>query len=112
MTKIVQSDPVPEDDPLVLSIKEAVDAYKRQDTVAILHALTAALALAPARADLWQDLGAVYSRLEVWSACVTSLEIALALDPDRAGVRYVMALAMYYLGHREKAVALIEGRPP
>ena len=108
MAKIVKSDPVPEDDPLVLSIKEAVDASKRQDMVATLNALTAALALAPARADLWQDLGAVYSRLEVWSACVTSLEIALTLEPDRAGVRYVMALAMYYLGQREKAVALID----
>ena len=69
MAKIVKSDPVPEDDPLVLSIKEVVDADKRQDTVALLNALIAALALAPARADLWQDLGAVYSRLEVWYAC-------------------------------------------
>ena len=108
MTKIVQSDPVPEDDPLVLSIKVAVDAFKRQDIVAALKAFTAALKLDPNRADVWQDLGATYARLEAWSQCITSTEIALALEPGRPGALYVMALALYNLGERERAVALID----
>ncbi|MBP8839859.1 MAG: tetratricopeptide repeat protein, partial [Giesbergeria sp.] len=108
MTKIVQSDPVPEDDPLVLAIQEALDAFKRQDMVAALKAFTAALELDPKRADLWQDLGATYARMEAWSQCITSLEIALALEPGRPGARYVMALALYNLGEHERAVPLID----
>ena len=91
-----------------VSIQKAIDACKRQDTIAMLNALSSAVALEPRRADLWQDLGAAYSRLEVWSACVDALEIALILEPGRVGVRYVMALAMYHLGKREEAVALID----
>ena len=108
MAKIVKSDPIPEDDPLILAIQDAIDATKRQDMIAVLNALSSALAIDPTRADLWQDLGAVYSRLEMWSACVSSLEIALALEPDRAGARYVMGFAMYHLGKREQAVVWID----
>ena len=108
MTKIIKSEPSPEADPLVLAIQDALDATKRQDMTAVLNALSSALAIDPARADLWQDLGAVYSRLEMWSACVSSLEIALALEPDRAGARYVMGFAMYHLGKREQAVVWID----
>ena len=108
MTKIIKSASISEDDPLAVAIKNAIDANKRQDTVAMLNAFTTAVALDPNRADLWQDLGATYSRLQMWSACVNSLKIALALEPDRAGVRYAMALAMYHLGKKDKAVELID----
>ncbi len=108
MTKIISSVSIPEADPLALAIKDAIDASQRKDTLAMLKAFSAAVALAPNRADLWQDLGATYSRLQMWSACVSSLEIALVLEPDRAGARYAMALAMYHLGKKEKAVELID----
>ena len=108
MAKIVKSDPAPEDDPLVLSLKEAAAASKKQDLDGMLSALSAAVALEPSRADLWESLGSVYAHLEAWSLCVTSLEIALALQPNKPGVQYVMALALYHLGQKEKAVALID----
>ena len=115
MTKILKSAPISEDDPLAVAIhplavaiQNAIDATKRQDTVAMLNAFTTAVALDPNRADLWQDLGATYSRLEMWSACVSSLEIALTLEPERAGAIYAMAMAMYQLGKREEAITLID----
>ena len=108
MTKTIKSESAPEADPLVLAIQDAVDASKRQDMIAVLNALSSALAIDPQRADLWQDLGALYSRLEMWSASVSSLEIALALEPERVGVRYVMGFAMYHLGKHEQAIALID----
>ena len=108
MAKIVKSDPAPEDDPLVLSLNVAVDAFKRQDIVAALKAFTVAVELDPKRADLWQNLGATYARMEAWTQCITSLEIALALEPSRSGALYVMALAIYNLGGHERAVSLID----
>lgn len=99
---------VAEDDPMLVALRTAVDASKRQDMFATLEAISAALSIDPKRADLWQDLGGVYARLETWTLCVTALEIALALDPNRAGARYVMALAFYYLGKHKEAVEMID----
>ncbi len=108
MSKIIKPAPVAEDDPLILAVQEAVDASKRQDVVAMLNAFTSALALDPKRANLWQDLGSTYLRLEMWSECVSALEIALTLEPGRVGAWYVMAYALYNLGKREEAVTLID----
>ena len=108
MTKIITSAPVPKNDPLVLALQRAVDASKIQDTDAMLSSLSAAVALDPSRADLWESLGTVYAQIEAWSLCVTSLEIALALQPNKPSIEYAMALARYYLGEKENAVALID----
>jgi predicted O-linked N-acetylglucosamine transferase (SPINDLY family) len=99
---------VSEDDPMLIALRSAVDATKRQDMFAALKAISSALAIDPKRADLWQDLGAIYARLETWTLCVTSLEIALVLEPGRLGARYVMALALYYLGKHKEAVEMID----
>lgn len=104
MVKEITTTVLPDNDPMLSALREVVDASKRQDAFATLHALAAAVALDPKRADLWQDMGSVYAKLEAWSLCVTALEIALTLEPGRIGARYVMALALYYLGkHRESA---------
>ena len=108
MTKIIKSDPVPEEDLLQLSIQEAVDTSKKKDMLATVDALSAALELDPKRADLWQYLGSAYAWLQVWSACITSLEIALALEPGRQRARCVMAWALYHLGQHGQATALID----
>ena len=108
MTQIIQSAPAPEGDPLVLAIQKADDATQKKDMVAALNALTAALAINPKRADLWQDLGAKYARLLMWSECVSSLEIALALEPSMVEAQYVMGLAMYYSGKRDQAITWID----
>ena len=97
-----------DDDPMLVALRNAVDASKRQDTFAMLEAISEALAIDPKRADLWQDLGAVYARLETWTLCVAALEIALVLEPGRLGARYVLALALYYLGKHQEAVAMID----
>jgi len=99
---------VSEDDPMLVALRSAVDATKRQDMFAALKAISSALAIDPKRADLWQDLGAVYARLETWTLCVTSLEIALVLEPGRLGARYVMATALYHLGKHKEAVEMID----
>jgi predicted O-linked N-acetylglucosamine transferase (SPINDLY family) len=99
---------VPDDDPMLMALRSAVDASKRQDMPACLEAISSALTIDPKRADLWQDAGAVYARLEAWALCVTSLEIALALEPGRLGARYVMSLALYYLGRHKEAVEMID----
>jgi predicted O-linked N-acetylglucosamine transferase (SPINDLY family) len=99
---------VSDDDPMLIALRSAVDATKRQDMFAALKAISSALAIDPKRADLWQDLGAIYARLETWTLCVTSLEIALVLEPGRLGARYVMALALYYLGKHKEAVEMID----
>jgi len=99
---------VSEDDPMLVALRSAVDATKRQDMFAALKAISSALAIDPKRADLWQDLGAIYARLETWKLCVTSLEIALVLEPGRSGARYVMAHALYYLGKHKEAVEMID----
>ena len=108
MTKIIQSASTPVDELLHLSIQDAVDASKKKDMLATVDALSAALELDPKRADLWQYLGVAYAWLNVWSACITSLEIALALEPGRQRARCVMAWALYHLGKYEQAIALID----
>ena len=112
MNKLSQSTAVLDDDSLQLLLQEAADAFKRNDALAAVDALSAALEIDPKRADSWEDLGAAYSRLQIWSACVTSLEMALALEPDRAGAMYIMASAMYNLGRRVEAVTLIDNVCP
>ena len=108
MAKIIQSARMPEDDLLLLSIQEAVDASKKKDMLATIDALSTALALEPKRADLWHYLGVAYAQLQVWSACITSLEMALALEPDRVRAQCVMASALYHLGQHGQAIALID----
>ena len=108
MTQVISSVAAPEADSLALAIQAAVDASNRNDSLAAVDALSTALALDPKRADLWQDLGIAYARLQVWSACVNSLEMALELEPDRVGARYAMTVAMYQLGKHEQAVAFID----
>ncbi len=108
MTKIIASITETEADLLELAIQEAADASKKKDSLAAVSALSTALALDPKRADLWQDLGVAYARLQVWPACVNSLEMALELEPDRVGARYAMTVAMYHLGKHEQAVAFID----
>ena len=108
MAKIIKSEPAPESDPLVLALQQAADASKIQDMDTMLSSLSAAVALNPSRADLWESLGTVYAQIEAWSLCVTSLEIALALQPNKPSNEYAMALALYYLGEKERAVALID----
>lgn len=99
---------VSEDDPMLVALRNVVDASKTQDMYATLAALSEAVAINPKRADLWQDMGAVYARLETWTLCVAALEIALVLEPGRLGARYVMALALYYLGKHPEAVEMID----
>ena len=108
MTKIIASITEKEADLLELAIQEAADASKRKDSLAVVSALGTALALDPNRADLWQDLGAAYARLQVWSACATTLEMALKLDPKMLGARYIMTVAMYHLGKQAQAVVFID----
>ena len=109
MIKIIQSAPAPEDDLLLLSaITDAVSANKRQDIVAMRNALTNAVMLRPKSAYLWRNLGSTYLRLEMWSECLNSLEIAQTLEPHNTEMLDFMALSMYYLGRYEQAVAFID----
>ena len=108
MVQIIKPAFTSESELLQLSIQDAVNASKQKDMLATVDALNAALELDPKRADLWQYLGVAYAWLNVWSACITSLEIALALEPDRQRARCVMAWALYHLGKYEQAIALID----
>ena len=108
MNQINQFISTPEDDLLQLSIQGAVDASERKDMLATIDALSTALALEPKRADLWHYLGVAYAQLQVWSACITSLEAALALEPDRVRAQCVMASALYHVGQHGRAIALID----
>ena len=108
MAKIIQSGLITEDDRLMLSIQGAVGASSKKDMLATIDALSTALALEPKRADLWHYLGVAYAQLQVWSACITSLEMALALEPDRVRAQCVMASALYHLGQHGQAIALID----
>ena len=114
MTKIIASITEAEADLLQLSIQGAIDASKKKDMLATIDALSTALALEPKRADLWHYLGVAYAQLQVWSACITSLEAALTLEPDRIRAQCVMASALYHLGQHGRAIALIDpvrGKP-
>jgi protein O-GlcNAc transferase len=108
MVQIIKPAFTSESELLQLSIQDAVNASKQKDMLATVDALNAALELDPKRADLWQYLGVAYAWLNVWSACITSLEIALALEPDRQRARCDMAWALYHLGKYEQAIALID----
>ena len=99
---------MPEDDRLLLSIQCAADTSKKKDMLAKIDALSRVLALEPKRADLWHYLGVAYAELQVWAACITSLEMALALEPDRVRAQCVMASALYHLGQHDEAIALID----
>lgn len=99
---------MPEDDRLLLSIQCAADTSKKKDMLATIDALSRVLALEPKRADLWHYLGIAYAQLQVWSACITSLEMALVLEPDRVRAQCVMASALYHLGQHGRAIALID----
>ena len=101
MVQIIKPAFTSESELLQLSIQDAVNASKQKDMLATVDALNAALELDPKRADLWQYLGVAYAWLNVWSACITSLEIALALEPHRQRARCVMAGSLYHLGKYE-----------
>ncbi len=103
MKKIVRKNEL-----MLLALQNAIDASKRKDMLATIDALSAALEIDPKRADIWEDLGVAYSRMQIWSACVTSLEMSLTLEPHRSGAMYVLASAMYHLGKRDEAVTLID----
>ena len=108
MINITNSTVASEDDPLLLAIQDAIDALKIRDISAMRNAFTAAIAIKPNSAYLWLNLASSYAQLEMWSECVSSLEVALALNPDSTEMLDTRALAMYYLGKHEDAVALID----
>ena len=68
------------------------------------NAFTAAIAIKPNSAYLWLNLASSYAQLEMWSECVSSLEVALALNPDSTEMLDTRALAMYYLGVKSRLV--------
>ena len=114
MVQIIKPAFTSESELLQLSIQDAVNASKQKDMLATVDALNAALELDPKRADLWHYLGVAYAQLQVWSACITSLEAALTLEPDRVRAQCVMASALYHLGQHGRAIALIDpvrGKP-
>lgn len=59
-------------------------------------------------AQLWMLIGHVYARIANWSSALGALDTAIALDPLQWQAQRIKALALFSLGRRQEACALID----
>lgn len=59
-------------------------------------------------AQLWMLIGHVYARIANWSDALGALDTAIALDPLQWQAQRIKALALFSLGRRQEACALID----
>lgn len=59
-------------------------------------------------AQLWMLIGHVYARIANWSNALGALDTAIALDPLQWQAQRIKALALFSLGRRQEACALID----
>lgn len=98
----------PEDVQILRLLRQTYECLSEQDLPGALQGFTAALAIDPKRADLWQEVARIYAKMQDWALCVSTLELTLALSPGLPGAQHLMAFALYHLGQREQAVKLID----
>lgn len=76
-----------------------------------LEALTQLMVLAKdhvTNAKVWFHIGHVYTRMANWSGAMGALDTALALNSQLHEAKVLKALALFSLGRREEACALID----
>ncbi|MFD1627493.1 FkbM family methyltransferase [Azospirillum griseum] len=81
----------------------AARRHQTQDSAGAQADLRAALALAPDRADLWQELGESLHGDEAFSDAVSALSRAAALAPHRSPVRPRLGLLLRTVGRLAEA---------
>lgn len=59
-------------------------------------------------AQLWMLIGNVYARIANWSDALGALDTAIVLDPLQWQAHRIKALALFSLGRRQEACALID----
>lgn len=59
-------------------------------------------------AQLWLLIGVVYTRIANWSNAVAALDTAIALNPQLHTANRLRALALFSMGQKEQACALID----
>ena len=93
---------------LLLILSQAAEHAARQDMPAALSAFSLALALEPKRADIWQEVGRAYAKMHNWTLCLSSVDLALTLEPSLVGARHLRAMALFHQGQRAQAAAEID----
>ncbi len=93
---------------LLLILRRAWERAARQDMPGALAAFSEVLALDPKRADIWQEVGRTYARMHNWALCLSSVDLALTLDPALVGARHLRAMALFHQGQRVQAAAEID----
>jgi len=99
---------VEEEADLLIHLYQAGEADRGRDLVGALTKYTSALAIDPKRPDAWLQVGRIYIRMENFAQAVPALETALALQPNMPEAQHALAYALYSLGQRERACALID----
>jgi len=98
----------PENVQILRLLRQTYESLSQQDLPGALQGFTAALAIDPRRADLWQEVARIHAKKQDWHLCVSTLELTLALSPGLPGAQHLMAFALYHLGQRDQAVKLID----
>lgn len=79
-----------------------------RDTQTADQLLQNALHADPKLADAWYQMGVLQQSRNLWNESATSLERAIALQPDFADAHYRLSRAYSRMGRREEAVAQVQ----
>jgi hypothetical protein len=74
-------------------LDQASERFDEKDWSAAAPLYRSILALAPARASSWHDLGIATKHLGIWDECRAANRRALALDPDDEGAAWNLGIA-------------------
>ncbi|SFE21222.1 tetratricopeptide repeat protein [Paracidovorax konjaci] len=93
---------------LLLELVNGEQCLAANNLPGALKHFTTALALDPRRADAWLLTGRTFLKMENWANAIPALETALALQPQMADAQHGLSLALFNVGRREEALALID----
>ena len=93
---------------LLVNLIRAEESERGNDFVGALTRYAAALAIDPAQAEAWMQIGRVYLKMENFSQAIPALLTALELQPGMPDAQHALSYALYSVGRGGEACALID----